>query len=240
MTVTGVSDATSRLDLRRRRGRRRRVLLLVIVVAVLVALGGLAWLVLGSSVLGVRNVTVEGAKLVSTSDVERIADVPAGQSLVTVDLDAVATRVAGLPPVATVSVARQWPDTLLIRITERTPAFAIETPGGYWIADDQGVVFDSAAQPPKGVLVARVPSNDTRLIGDLGTVLRALPPEVRTKLRVLSAQTPDSITLELPGGVQVIWGSAEQSELKAQVLSRLMEHEHRVYDVSAPSNPTTR
>lgn len=240
MTVPGVSDATGRIDLRRRRGRRRRVLLLAVAVAALVVLGGLAWLVFGSSVLGVRDVTVQGAKLVSAAEVERIAEVPDGQPLATVDLGAIATRVSGLPPVATVSVARQWPGTVLIRITERAPAFAIETAGGYWIADDQGVVFDSAAQPPKGVLVARVPSNDTRLIRDLGTVLRALPAEVRSKLRLVAAQTPDSITLDLPGGVTVIWGSAEQSELKAQVLSRLMERDHRVYDVSAPSNPTTR
>ena len=45
---------------------------------------------------------------------------------------------------------------------------------------------------------------------------------------------------ELGGGVRVIWGSAEQSELKAQILTRLMAGDHRVYDVSAPSTPTVR
>ncbi|MFT4227549.1 cell division protein FtsQ/DivIB [Micropruina sp.] len=240
MTVTGVSDATERLDLRRRRGRRRRVLLIAIAAAVVVVLGVLAWLVFGSSVLGVKDVEVQGAKLVAAAEVERVADVPAGQPLARVDLDAVATRVSGLPAVARVSVARQWPNTIRITLTERTPAFAIETPGGYWIADDQGIIFDSAAQPPRGVLAARVPSGDARLIRDLGTVLRSLPSEVRGKIRTLSAETPDSITLELPGGVTVIWGSAEQSELKAQVLSVLMAQQHRVYDVSAPSNPVTR
>lgn len=240
MTMTGVSDATGRIDRRRRHGRRRRVLLIAVAAGVLVVLGGLGWLVFGSPLFGVRNVTVEGATLISTSEVERIADLPAGQPLARVDLDAVATRVSGLPQVAKVSVARQWPDTIRIRIVERTPAFAIETPGGYWIADDQGVVFDSAERAPRGLRVARVPSNDPRLIGDLGTVLRSLPPDLRAKVRALSAQTPDSITMDLPSGVKVIWGSAEQSELKAQVLSRLMEHEHRVYDVSAPSSPTTR
>ncbi len=240
MTMPGVSDATGRIDLRRRRGRRRRVLVIAIGAAVLVVLGVLGWLVFGSPVFGVRDVQVEGSTLIAAAEVERVAGVPAGEPLARVDLQAIATRVSGLPPVARVSVARQWPNTIRIRVTERTAAFAIETPGGYWIADDQGVVFDSATQPPRGVLVARVPTGGARLIRDLGTVLRSLPREVRAKVRVLSAETPDSITLELPGGVTVVWGSAEQSELKAQVLSRLMAQQHRVYDVSAPSNPTTR
>lgn len=240
MTATGVSDATGRITLRRRRGRRRRWLVIGAVLAVLALLGGLAWLLLGSDVLGVRAVEVHGNKLVTTADVRRIAEIDEGTPLARVDLDGAATRISGLPPVAKVAVSRQWPNTIDIRITERTPAFAIETPGGYWIADDRGVVFDSVAQPPRGVLTARVPSGDPRLIRDLAIVADALPADVRGRVRVITAATPDSITLELRDGVRVIWGSAEQSELKAQILTHLMATAYRVYDVSAPSSPTTR
>lgn len=240
MTMTGIGDATGRITLRRRRGRRRRLVVVVMAATVLLAAGGLAWLLLGSGVLGVRAVDVRGAKLVSTAEVLRIADVPAGMPLARVDLDAVATRVSGLPAVGKVAVARRWPNTIGIQITERVPAFAAETPGGYWIVDDNGVIFDSAAEVPRGVLPARVPTGDPRLIRDLATVVQALPAELRGKVRLLTAQTPDSITLELTGGTTVIWGGAEQSPLKVQVLLRLMTAQHRVYDVSAPSNPVTR
>ncbi len=240
MTATEVSDATGRITLRRRRGRRRQVILIAAVAAALALLGGLAWLLLGSDVLGVRAVEVHGNRLVATADVQRVAEIGAGTPLARVDLDGAATRVSGLAPVAKVAVARQWPNTISIEITERTPALAIETPGGYWIADDAGVVFDSAAQAPRGVLTARVPSGDPRLVRDLASVVQALPPGVRGKVRLITAATPDSITLELDDGVRVIWGSAGQSELKAQILTRLMAARHRVYDVSAPSSPTTR
>ncbi|MFT4218525.1 MAG: FtsQ-type POTRA domain-containing protein [Micropruina sp.] len=238
--MTDISDATSRITLRQRRGRRRRMVLLSSLAAVLVVVGVLAWLLFGSAVLGVRSVEVYGAKLVAAAEVQRVAGVPDGLPLARVDLDAVATRVSGLPPVAKVSVARQWPNTIAVRITERTPALAIETPGGYWIADDQGVIFDSAGKAPHGVLPAKVPTGDPRLIRDLATVLRALPSDVRDRVREGGAATPDSIAFELTGGVQVVWGSAEESELKAQVLSRLMLTSYRVYDVSAPSNPVTK
>lgn len=240
MTATGVRDATGRIDLRRRQGRRRRGLLTLLVAGVIALIGGLAWLVLGSDVLGVKAVEVQGSTLVSADRVRELAAVPAGVPLATLDLDAVAARVAGLPSVERVSVARQWPNTVGITITERTALIAVETPGGYWLADASGVVFDSATKPPKGLVAARVASGDQRLIRDLGTVTGALPAALRAKVQQAAAQSADDITLTLSGGATVVWGGAEQSELKAQVLAVLMKTEARVYDVSAPSHPTTR
>ena len=37
---------------------------------------------------------------------------------------------------------------------------------------------------------------------------------------------------------RVVWGSADQSALKAQVIVPLLQQKGTVYDVSAPSNPT--
>lgn len=240
MSATGVSNATDRITLRRRHGRRRRWVIAGIALGVLAVLGALAWLLLGSDAFGVRTVAVQGNTIVATDDVRRLAEVPAGTPLARVDVNAVATRVSGLPAVARVSVARVWPHTISIQVTERTPMFAIETTGGYWIVDDAGVVFQSAAVPPPGLMVASVPGGDPRLVRDLATVLRALPAPLRSRLDQVGAATADSITLELANGTTIIWGSAEQSELKAQVLVKLMERKHRIYDVSAPSSPVTR
>lgn len=97
---------------------------------VLAVLGGLTWLLLFSTVLGVRTIEVSGATITNADDVRRLADVSPGTPLARIDLDAVATRVAGLPAVDTVTVSRVWPGTIDIRIVERTPLFAIETPAG--------------------------------------------------------------------------------------------------------------
>jgi cell division protein FtsQ len=109
-TMTRVSDATGRIDLRRRRDRRRRWLFVALAAVVVAVLAGLAWLLLFSTVFGVRTVEVSGAKIANADDVRRLADVPAGTPLARVDLDAVATRVAGLPAVDTVTVTRNWPN----------------------------------------------------------------------------------------------------------------------------------
>lgn len=239
-TMTRISDATGRIDLRRRRDRRRRWLWRGVAAGVLAVLGGLTWLLLFSTVLGVRTIEVSGATITNADDVRRLADVSPGTPLARIDLDAVATRVAGLPAVDTVTVSRVWPGTIGIRIVERTPLFAIETPGGYWIADHEGVIFNSAADAPKGLMIAQITGNDPRLVRDLGTVLSALPAEVHKRVRQVSAETADSITLHLDGGVRVVWGSADQSALKAQVIVPLLQQKGTVYDVSAPSNPTVK
>jgi cell division protein FtsQ len=89
-------------------------------------------------------------------------------------------------------------------------------------------------------MIAQITGNDPRLVRDLGTVLSALPAEVHKRVRQVSAETADSITLQLDGGVRVVWGSADQSALKAQVIVPLLQQKGTVYDVSAPSNPTVK
>ena len=49
----------------------------------------------------------------------------------------------------------------------------------------------------------------------------------------------DDIELTLRSGDRVRWGSADQPEVKAQVLRALMNRKADVYDVAAPELPTT-
>ena len=237
-TMTQVSDATDRITLRRRNDRRRRWLLAGIAALVVALLATAAWLVLGSDVLGVRTVAVSGNTITNTDDVRRLAELPTGTPLARVDLEGVATRVAGLPAVKTVKVAREWPNTVTVQITERSPLFAIETPGVTGSRTTRAW-FKSSADAD-GLMVASVSNGDPRLIRDLGTVLSALPAGLRSRVDKVGADTVDSIVLYLPGGNRIVWGSADQSPLKAQVVVPLLKQQGTVHDVSAPSNPTVR
>ena len=76
-------------------------------------------------------------------------------------------------------------------------------------------------------------------------VLLNLPDSVADRVERVTAATKDNVTLVLDGvGQRVVWGSAEQSELKARVLARLMENQGskaRVeFDVTAPLNVVVR
>jgi len=228
------------LQIKRRAQVRRRRRRVTVVVAVLVLAAVAAWIVAYSPALTVRQVRVEGASLVTSDEVVAAAAVGLGQPMVRVDGGAVAARVtAALPAVASAKVSRQWPGTLVIKVTERAIVYQVASGGGYdWVSAD-GTVFNNStdAQP---VPQASVALNDPSLLGDVAVVVQALPADVATHVQSMAAPTPDSITIELDGDRQVVWGSADQSDLKAQVLVPLLNIPGHVYDVSAPSNPAVR
>ena len=71
-------------------------------------------------------------------------------------------------------------------------------------------------------------------------VLRDLPAELLGKVDTVSAATPDSVTLVLTSaGQKVIWGSVDNSALKAVVLDKLVaaQPDATTYDVSSPDTP---
>ena len=234
------TDATTRLLLRRREVRRRRWLKWLVAALVVLAVAAGVYVVAFSPVLAVSRVTISGTDVATEEDVAQAAAVAPGTPLVRVDVAGAADRVAGLPPVAEVSITRQWPDEVRIDVTERKPRLAIESGTGFLIADAAGVVFDTARSMPKGLVRVIADPDDQQTLVDAGVVFSALSGKTADKVTVIVAPGRDSLSLRLRGGARVFWGSAEQSELKSQVLDVLLKQEGSVYDVSAPAYPTRR
>ncbi len=245
-------DAADVLDGRRRadrRGRRRALLaktVLPLLVLLLIAVG--IWVVGFSSVFSVRQVDVNGAHVLAPATVEQAARVPTGLPLARLDLAAVTQRVESIRGVETAQVSRHWPSGVEIRLTERTPVFAIEQSDGYLLIDAHGVGYRTVESKPSGMAVATV-GNDgtgpnstgsTTLLTEVAQVAAALPADIRADLVTISATTPDSIQLNLTKGRTVVWGSSERSADKADVLSALLGHKASSYDVSAPDTPAIK
>jgi len=233
-------DATVRLSLRRRKDRRRRWLRWLVAALALAAVAGAVYLVAFSPVLAVARVEISGTDVVSKKEVTQAAAVPLGLPLVRLDVAGIAERVAGLPPVAEVSVTREWPDQVRIAITERQPKLAIQSGTGYLIADASGVVFDTAKSLPKGLVRLEASTREPQTLADAGVVFSSLSKQTAGEVSTIEVKGPDAITLRLRSGIRVFWGSAEQSELKSQVTDLLLEGDGKVFDVSAPTHPTRR
>lgn len=233
-------DATTRLAVRRRSQRRRRWLQWLWCALALAVVAGAVYLVGFSPVLAVARVEISGTEVASEQEVAEAAAVELGTPLVRLDVAGIAERVAGLPPVAEVSVTRLWPDQVTIAVTEREPRLAIASGTGYLIADASGVVFDTATSRPRGLVLVEADPRDQRALADAGVVFSSLSEKTADKVTAVQARGRDSITLRLKNGARVFWGSAEQSELKSEVLDVLLEQDGTVFDVSAPAHPTRR
>ncbi|OLT48571.1 cell division protein FtsQ [Saccharomonospora sp. CUA-673] len=220
------------------RGRvlRRRWIAVLSVVTVV----GLAYVLLFTSLLGVRSVEVAGARDVPEEQILDRAQVPDLRPMLRLDTGAIAERVAEIPGIATVDVSRSLPSTVEIAVTERTPAGVYDTGSQLYLVDVGGVVYKEISEPPQGLpefsLSEVAPNNpETRAVIQ---VREALPEDLAARVTEWRAETPGSVEFTLRSGKTVRWGNADDSERKAQVLGALMTRDGKTYDVSSPELPT--
>ena len=182
-----------------------------------------------------------GADQLSVAEVERVAAVPLDEPLARVDLDAVSTRVQSLAVVKEVDVVRGWPHTVEITVVEREAVAVVQIGASLRGLDEDGVVFSDFASPPADLPRVQTSSGaTTESLREAAAVVSALPDDLVPRVDHVSVATVDQIELALRDGRTVVWGSAEDSAQKAEVLEVLLGQEASVYDVSVPSNPTTR
>lgn len=189
-----------------------------------------------------RGVEVDApGTYVTTEQIEQYAEVPLGGPLATANLDSIRTRVtASLPPLKTVDVSRSWPDKVLIRVTERTPVAVIDIAGQLRALDADGTVFLRLKRAPAGLPQVSSPAGtDAEALSGAAEVAAALPDDLSGRVDHVEVQTADAISLRLRDGRSVEWGSASDSDTKADVLLALLRANPRApgFDVSVPGQP---
>ncbi len=233
----------ARKDFRRRRnaGRWRRLRTVLLAVLMAVILGAAVWLVFFSRYVTAQQVDVTGARTLGEARIERAADVPIGTPLARVDLAAIQARVESIASVRGVEVSRRWPHAVHIGVTERTPVAVIERGSGLQALDADGVLFGHYDSRPRRLPLVRTdPGTAEEALVEGGRVIASLPHRLAARLDVVKVSSVDEIELVLTGGRRVLWGSAEDSGQKAEVLSVLLRRPGQEIDVSVPGRPTTR
>ena len=226
---------------RRWRQRLRRLRPFLYAGLVLAFVGTGLWLLLFSSVVTVRDVSVTGNSTVSSVRVRAVAKAPTGDQLARVDLGAIRARVETIPAVKSVSVSRSWPHTVVISITERTPVAVVDRGAGLQAVDDDGVLFGSYPRRPDDLpLLQTAPDVKSEALAEAARVVTSLRPDINALVERVDVETVDRIRLRLADGRTVMWGSAEDSGQNADVLAVLLEQKAQEIDVSVPGRPTTR
>jgi cell division protein FtsQ len=222
---------------RRQRTRRLVALRPVLAVAAVIALGvGAAWTLLYSHWLALQAIDVQGVHQLSNRQIEQAAALPNGEALARLDLDAAAERIEQIPAVGAATVSRSWPHSIIITVTERTPVALVEHAGTVRAVDATGAEFKLKGGR-HGLPMLDV-DPDSGALDDAAEVVAGLPAVISQRVREVRADSIDSITLALRSGDEVLWGSAADSDRKAQVLAVLLRHRATSYDVSVPDQPT--
>ncbi|PWN03582.1 cell division protein FtsQ [Nocardioides silvaticus] len=243
------SQDRTRRRFARRQWARRWVTVRYVLIAVLV-LGAVGFGVYGlyfSPWLRVEGADVSGTSQLSEEEVVAAADLPLDDPMARVDIGAIETRIAArLTAVRSVDASRQWPHDIRIEIEEWEPLAVVTEGSSYTFLAESGDTFTFASmpkQPPAALPQVQVGAEADRLaLEEAAAVATSLDDAVTELVDHIEVETADQILLALKDGREVVWGSADESAQKAEVLLRLLEAEPdaQAYDVSVPSLPTTR
>jgi cell division protein FtsQ len=247
-----------RLAVIRETARRRRQLTLAALSAGTLAV--LAVLAVHSALFGVRHIRIRGAAHTDLALIAHMAGVDSSTPMVDVDGSAIAGRLLRLPWIGTVRVTREWPATVRIQITERTPVAVVAAgPGAgrspWALVDQTGRVLALTTDPPAdllrltGVVPAGLPG--TQLDSEAGAALAvaaSLPRDLVARLATVGPATPrrddPNTDLTLRGTGLVLWGSPEDGADKIvalrTVLTRVDLSHVAAIDVRVPQAPTVR
>ena len=238
--------------------RARKLLYTALALAIIAVL--YVVLVFFSPLLATQKITVRGASLLETTQVEQKLEPLRGVPLTRIDEKKVRELIGQDNVIRSVQVESRPPHELVVTLKERTAVAVVKQGDTYHTVDSDGVsLLESATQPDTSVPLVRFSGDDPQTSAEfrtISTALSAMPSELLAQVKEASATSTSSITLTLRDNTTVQWGTAEESELKAKVLLSLRQaiakraqeensseaqtQKVAVYDVSAPRVPVTR
>lgn len=238
--------------------RARKLLYTAIALALVAVL--YVVLVFFSPLLATQKITVRGASLLETTQVEQKLEPLRGVPLTRIDEKRVRELIGQDNVLRSVQVESRPPHELVVTLKERTAIAIVKEGETYHTVDTDGVsLMESSSEPSTSVPLVRLNGDDPQHSDEfrtISTALSAMPAELLAQVKEASATSTSSITLTLRDNTTVQWGTAQESELKAKVLLSLRQavaqraqeeassgaqaQKVTVYDVSAPRVPVTR
>ncbi|WP_297739515.1 cell division protein FtsQ/DivIB [uncultured Tessaracoccus sp.] len=200
----------------------------------------LVWLFLLSATFSADETVVEGEQLLTSDAVKEAAAVPNHVPLARLDTGAIRKRVEELPEVRSAEVKVDYPNVVRIQVSERVAVYQLAKGGAFSWVDAEGVEFRTGQARSKSLPEAKLARDDTRIRRDVATVATHIPEAAKKQVTLIRAKSVDRIEVSVADGRSIVWGSADESELKSEVLEALLSVDARIYDVSAPTHPTTK
>lgn len=229
--------------------------LIAIVLAVVVGvalIGVVALFVLrNTSVFEITSIAFEPTEHVSAEDVQSLAALPEGATLLNVDTDALEEQLKKDPWVASASFSREFPGTLRVTIEEQVPEALVlmSSQTVAWYLSEAGTWIEPVLIETSGdesssdaaleiaaaqgcFLVIDVPSTVDPAAGSAATdeVLEAVmtfqdtfSEEFASQIACYSAPSAENVSCVLDSGVEVSLGSATDISEKEEIVTSYLE-----------------
>jgi cell division protein FtsQ len=220
----------------------------LLVVAVVVTLVASAWPLAHSRLLSANVVRVLGNAHTSAKAVLDASGLSTHPPMIDVNRSEVAARVEALPWVQSARVSLDWPDGVVVSLTERSAVAVVADGSTEWAElDSTGRVLAIVATPPSD-LVHLVSAGSP---GAPGSTLRAgipslvvaagLPVAFKSMVSAISPSPGGGVDFALSDGIGVVFGTASELPAKYEDVASLLAGAGlaagSVIDVSVASSP---
>ena len=194
--------------------------------------------------LTVQDVLVEGRTETARDDILSALAVARGTPLLTVDPESARARIEALPWVKTAVVERHLPDTLFVRLTERTPLALWQKDGQLTLVDADGRVLsrdDLSRYRDLPIVIGDDAPQAARAI--LGVL--AEEPDLYHRIEALTYVGARRWDVRLTGGIQIqlpetdpgrAWARLAETDRREQLLA----HDISVVDLRLPDKLVVR
>jgi cell division protein FtsQ len=202
---------------------------LLIVLMALIA----GFLFVKSSYFSVGTVVVEGNKYIAADDVYRIAGVPEKINIFRLNTTEIKDRLTHDLRVAEVEVTREFPTTIVVKLTERQPIAYAANSYGFVQLDRQGVVIAAEKNIKQinvpiitGIRLGNVYIGDRvdmALLEPVLTYLASLNEGTLNKLSEVNISSPDRIVAITTDSIRIRLGSSDRMGDKAKLTQDILQ-----------------
>lgn len=207
--------------------------------------------VMQSPLFQLRAVELVGAERVLPEDVILAGKIELGANLFSINLRELRRSLERIPLVDEARLARKFPGTLIVEISERRPLAYVSADGGIWAVDAEGYALFKVdrlsmaapvvtASPPVAVTIGeridhRPLASALRFVDALSVKSRSNLSEVHAEEGGITAYSRDRVTIALGGGGDAI----EQARVLEALLEKIDAEGLSVsrIDVSRPRAP---
>ena len=227
--------------------RRRRLLALALLVPIAIATA--AWAFTYTPVFDAKHVRVEGAVSLRPDDIRSLAQIDPSTNVFHLQPEAVTARLLTDPWIASATVGKDLPDTVVLTVVERRPVGVIDASGERSVLASDGTVLPASAATGQTLdalptVQAGLGAPDDAQRAAAAVLLSALDPVVQHQVTDLAVGQDLSQTLTLRDGVTVDAGTPGEEDAKATALRAILRwanaggHSLATIDVSAPGAPS--
>jgi cell division protein FtsQ len=219
--------ARRRAAVGREAGRRRLVILLTVLALLTIVVIGYA--AVHSSLFEARHVRIAGNLETTDQQILVASGLLAHPALVDVDVANDEAAIERLPWIATAVVHREWPDSVLITVTERNPVakFALGA-HRYGVVDETGRLLEISARPPSGLVMLKVAATTVvpgqslpRADALLAKVASFVPVSILDAIKTVG-DTAGGVVVVLRSGARAELGQASDLAAKMTALATML------------------